>query len=276
MGSTTHSSGRLRLGLLGQSHSLLNPRQGLLSQAGELLHHPRIHRSSTMGSEQSSHRTVDTRDNTEQTQEGNRHSTTVTTDTNSSNSPPANPTSPSSTSTSSSSASGSSSRGRVNHQSSRSTAIVTDLKQTLIDSKLVLEFRKFLRTNPNLDKNRSDDPDYKKKNEQWLDFVIICEQVFDLPEDENERKISLMVDIGKTFFGKPPDGYNMALQNQLNRKELINHCKSLADGVTNDPDHSLLRDGYDYVYGKLDQKHDLFKKTYQPTTRLAALMCALS
>ena len=68
----------------------------------------------------------------------------------------------------------------------------------------------------------------------------------------------------------------MVLENQLNRKELINHCKNLADGVTNEPDHSLLRDGYEYVYGKLDQKHDLFKKIYQPTTRLAALMCALS
>ena len=186
-----------------------------------------------MGTAQSSHRTVD---NTEQ-----RHSTTVTTDTNSSSSSSANPTSPSSTSTSSTSASVSSSRGRVNHQSSSSTAIVTDLKQTLIDSNLVLEYRKFLRTNPNLDKNRSDDSDYKKKNEQWLDFVIICEQVFDLPEDENERKIGLMVDIGKTFFAKPPDGYNMVLQNQLNHKELINHCKNLADGVTNEPDHSLLR-----------------------------------
>ena len=105
----------------------------------------------------------------------------------------------------------------MNHQSSSSTTIVTDLEQTLIDSNLVLEYRKFLRTNPNLDKNRSDDSDYKKKNEQWLDFVIICEQVFDLPKDESERKIGLMVDIGKTFFGKPPDGYNMVLQNQLNR-----------------------------------------------------------
>jgi len=134
----------------------------------------------------------------------------------------------------------------------------------------------FLRTNPNLDKNRSDDPEYKKKNEQWLDFVIICEQVFELPEHENEQKINLMVEIGKKFFGRPPDGYNMALQNQLNRKELISHCKNLCERVTNEPDVSLLRDGYEFVYGKLDQKHDLFKKTYKPITRLAALMCALS
>ena len=50
------------------------------------------------------------------------------------------PTSPSSTSTSSSSASVISSKGRMNHQSSSSTTIVTNFKQTLIDSILVLEY----------------------------------------------------------------------------------------------------------------------------------------
>ena len=113
-------------------------------------------------------------------------------------------------------------------------------------------------------------------SEQWLDFVNISEQVFQLPEDQNDNKINLMVEIGEKFLGKPPDGYNMALQNQHNRREIKNHCKILSEKVTSEADDSLLRDGYEYVYGKLDQKHDVFRKTYRPTTRLAALMCTLS
>merc|ERR1711970_1173263 len=235
---------RLRLGLLSQSHSLLNPRQGLLSQTQELLHNPTIQRSSTMGAAQSSHSIVDI---TDQQHQGNGQRPTSYRDTTSTSSSTsatftsASSSSNSFTSATSSQAGSSSSRGALTRSSSRTTTILTDLRQTLNDSKLILEFRLFLRTNPNLDKNRSNDPEYKKKNEQWLDFVIVCEQVFEFPEDENERKINLMVEIGKKFFGRPPDGYNMALQNQLNRKELISHCKSLSESVTNEPDVSLLR-----------------------------------
>merc|ERR1712106_760489 len=168
----------------------------------------------------------------------------------------------------------SSAQQRSDQASSSTSEIVTDLRQTLSDTKVVLEFRLFLRTK--IDRNRSDDPDHKKMSEQWLDFVNIREQVFELPEDENDTKINLMVEIGGKFFGKPPDGYNMAVKNQLNRKELINHCRNLSEKVTSEPEDTLLRDGYEYTYGKLDQKHDVFRKTYRPTTRLAAFMCALS
>eukprot|EP00092_Neocalanus_flemingeri_P018118 GFUD01019609.1.p1 GENE.GFUD01019609.1~~GFUD01019609.1.p1 ORF type:complete len:341 (-),score=104.04 GFUD01019609.1:168-1190(-) len=163
----------------------------------------------------------------------------------------------------------------VSNQSSSTRAdIVTDLRQTLTDVKLLQEFRLFLRIK--IDRNKSGDPDYKKMGEQWLDFVMICEQVFELPEGEVDAKIYLMIEIGQKFLGKPPDGYNMAMKNQLNRKELINHCRNLSEKVTCDPDDSLLRDGYEYVYSKLDQKHDVFRKTYRPTTMLAAVMCVLS
>jgi len=169
----------------------------------------------------------------------------------------------------------SSGQQRSDQASSSMSEIVTDLRQTLSDTKLVLEFRLFLRTK--IDRNSSDDPDYKKMSEQWLEFVNICEQVFELPEDEYETKINLMVEIGDRFFGKPPDGYNMAVKNQLNRKELINHCRNLSEKVTYEPDDTLLRDGYEYANSKLDQKHDVFRKIYnRPTTRLAAFMCALS
>jgi len=261
--SPSSSSSRLRLGLLSQSQSLLNPRQGLLSQAGELLNSHSSHTSrstsssttsSSMGSAHSVPRTVST--TPASTLRGNDHNTPGTRQSSDTHSPIST-----------------SAQGGVNLSTS-TAVLVTDLRQTLSDSKLVVEFRLFLRTK--IDRNRSDDPDYKKMSEQWLDFAINCEKVFELPEDENEKKINFMVEIGAKFLGKPPDGYNMALQNQLNRKELINHCRNLSEGVTNEPDTSLLRDGYEYVCGKLDQKHDVFRKTYRPPTRLAALMCALS
>jgi len=255
--STRSSSGRL--GLLNQSRSLLNPRQGLLTQTQELFHDivtDNPENSTTMGSGQSiskpSASSVNVRDVPDSSskqerkegeknarlQDGNQCSTSS-----------------------------------ASNISSGSTEVVRDLRQTLCDHKLVLEFRIFLRTK--IDRNKSDNPDHKKMCEQWLDFVTICEQVFELPEDESENKIKLMVDIGCKFFAKPPEGYNMAVSNQLNRKELINHCKNLLDGVSKDPDISLLRDSYEFIYSRLDQKHDLFSKTYKPPTRLAALLCTL-
>ena len=241
------SSTRLRLGLLSQSQSLLNPRQGLLSQTGDLLHNPSLQTSqSRMGSAHSGPSTAARRaDSVPALLPGNSQTTTGSRDR-------------------VNQATTSSGQQRSDQTSSSMSEIVTDLRQTQSDTKLVLEFRLFLRTK--IDRNRSDDPDYKKMSEQWLDFVNICEQVFELPEDENETKINLMVEIGERFFGKPPDGYNMAVKNQLNRKELINHCRNLSEKVTSEPDDTLLRDGYEYAYGKLDQKHDVFRKTYRPTT----------
>ena len=145
------------------------------------------------------------------------------------------------------------------------TSTVRNLRETLANNRMMVMFRQFLRTK--IDSNKSDDPDKKKTSEQWLDFVIICENVFEQPEDQTQRKRNLMVEIGEKFLEKPPAGYNMALQNQLNRKELVCHCYNLSKGTIQKPDDSLLRSGYEYVYGKLDQKHDLFRKTFKPTTR---------
>ena len=242
------SSSRSRLSLLSQSESLLNSRQGLLSQAGELLNNPTNSVQTT-----NSHPSEDRRTNSV-----SGHGQSTTNSGQSVNQP-----------------STSSGQGVLN-QSSTTTMCetVTDLRQTLTDVKLVQQFRLFLRTK--IDRNKSDDPEYKKMAEQWLDFVTICEQVFELPEAEIDAKIHLMVEIGEKFLGKPPESYNMALQNQLNRKELINHCRNLSERVTREPDSCLLRDGYEYVWGKLEQKHDVFRKTCRPTTKLAALMCVLS
>jgi len=150
---------------------------------------------------------------------------------------------------------------------------VIDLKQTLISDKLCGEFRTYLRK---LDQNKSDDLTHKKMMEQWMDYVQLCDKIFELPETELETKTSLMIQIGEKFLAKPPDGYNIALKSQINRKELLNHCKSLAERVPDlTPNEELLKDGYTFLCGKLEQKHDLFKKQYVPTTTLAALLCSV-
>ena len=151
---------------------------------------------------------------------------------------------------------------------------VENLQSTLTSTKLTKEFRTFLRTK--LDQNKSDNPESKKMFEQWLDFVLLCEDMFALPESQLEAKSGIIITIGQKFLGRPPDGYNMALQNQLNRKEVIAHAKSLSEKVPGlKPDEKLVKEGYEYIYSKLEQKHDLFKKSFNQTTSLHAFLCAL-
>lgn len=150
---------------------------------------------------------------------------------------------------------------------------VTDLAATLTNTTLTTEFREYLRTK--LDRNQESNLDHKKKFEQWLDFVLVCEQIFALPESENDAKVQQFIDIGDRFLCPPPLGYNLALANQLNRRELLAHCKDLKEKRTETPREDLLRPGYEFIFDKLDQKHDLFKNS-RPRTPLQAIMCLLS
>jgi len=154
-----------------------------------------------------------------------------------------------------------------------SSASLADYRQALDDPESLHEFRVFLRRK--LDMNRSSDTEVKRKFEQWLDFVLICQKVFSLAEDEEETRLELMTQIGEKFLAKPPLGYNIAFANQLNRKELVQHCKNLKERVSLEPDTSLLRPGYEYIYSSLSKKYDVFRKT-RPRTALHTLLCALS
>jgi len=149
-----------------------------------------------------------------------------------------------------------------------------DLRQTLEEPDTLHSFRTFLRTK--LDGNKSTNSDTKKKFEQWLDFVLICQQIFSLAEDELDHRIGLMGEVGERFLAKPPLGYNIALANQLNRRELELHCKNLKEKVSLDPDTSLLRPGYEFIFSSLSKKHDVFKRTTRPSTTLQAILCSLS
>ena len=151
---------------------------------------------------------------------------------------------------------------------------VTDLNQTVQSEMLRREFRKFLREK--LDNNKSDNSEHRKMFEQWLDYVILCKEILALPESELDSKVKLMIQIGEKFLAKPPDGYNLALKSQLNRKELEAHCVSLSQKTPDlKPNSELLKDGYEFIFTKLESKHDIFKKTYKPTTTLAALICSV-
>merc|ERR1719341_2130292 len=131
-GSITRQSSRSKFGLLSQSHSLLHPRQGLLSQTGELLSNPTIHSQSRMGS---AHSASSSRNNSVPVQQGNYSRVSA-------NQP-----------------STSSAQERSDQSNSIMAETVTDLRQTLTNTKLVLQFRQFLRTK--IDRNKSDDPQYK-------------------------------------------------------------------------------------------------------------------
>ena len=56
-----------------------------------------------------------------------------------------------------------------------SSASLADYRQALDDPESLHEFRLFLRRK--LDMNRSSDTEVKRKFEQWLDFVLICQKV---------------------------------------------------------------------------------------------------
>jgi len=136
---------------------------------------------------------------------------------------------------------------------------ITDLKVTLATPDLLAEFRNYLKT--------------LKKFEPLLDYLILCLQVFELPESDVDTKVRLMVEIYNQFLA--PKSHNIALASQINRKALIAHCKDLEKKVTDKPDVSLLREGYNFLFQKIEQKHDLWRKVYKPTTTLAAILCSI-
>ena len=75
-----------------------------------------------------------------------------------------------------------------------------------------------------MDQNERRDPRYKRKFEVWLDFLLICQTLFKLSQSEEDIKFAKMIVIGNLYLGKPPFGFNMAVGNQCNRKDLESHC----------------------------------------------------
>ena len=130
------------------------------------------------------------------------------------------------------------------------------LEQTLKSGCQKQDFRSFLRIK--LDKNQTLDLDKKKKFEQWLDFVLICETIFKLPNSKTREKHLLMVQIGDEFFGNGSRSHKIAVTDQINRRSL-QHYKSILELESF---LDSLKKCYDYIYCKLEQKHDIFIKLY--------------
>jgi len=149
-----------------------------------------------------------------------------------------------------------------------------DLEGTLGCDLLCEEFRVFIRKQ--LDKNRSPDPKQKQKMEVWLDLVLHCQKIFSLPESEVEERIRLMVEVGTVYLAKRPEGHNIALPGAQGRSDLVAHCEALRLGTLFSPDLVLLRNAaFNWVWSKLEQKHDLWRKLRNPPTRLQALCMLL-
>ena len=108
------------------------------------------------------------------------------------------------------------------------------------------------------------------------------------------------------FLARPPEGYNVALAgaqvppyiprnavaifsssllhekilkwsalSSQGRRDLLAHCASLAQGE-GQPNTQLLRSAaYEFVWSKLEQKHDLWRTGRGQHTTLQALLCAV-
>ena len=104
---------------------------------------------------------------------------------------------------------------------------VADLCHTLNDKVLREQFRFYINTK--IHESKTGYPNYKKMIVQWLDFIVICENLLQVPAANIQTATKLMVQIGSKYLGKHPKGYNMALKNQENRKELTRHCEELLE-----------------------------------------------
>ena len=112
------------------------------------------------------------------------------------------------------------------------------------------------------DQNRDKNDQNKGTFESYLDFVCDCEKVFNLPEQEYEQESKLLIHIGQKYLAKPPNGSNLAFRNQINRKRLEGHCKSLERrDPTVIPNRKLLQESYNYVILKLDEKFKHFERS---------------
>jgi len=148
--------------------------------------------------------------------------------------------------------------------------IVKNLNGTLANCSLCQEFRDYLIL--------LDSKIPKPKFQVWLDLVLLCQSIFSLPEAEESEKRKLMVQVGKVYLAGPPEGHKVALPGAAARRELEQHCQALDsdEGNSIPADLPLLRRAaFEFVWQKLEEKHDAWRASRAQPTRLQALLCAL-
>merc|ERR1712130_513004 len=147
--------------------------------------------------------------------------------------------------------------------------IVKNLSGTLAHCILRQEFRDYLIL--------LDSKIPKPKFQVWLDLVLLCDRIFSLPEAEESEKRKLMVQVGKVYLAGPPEGHRVALPGASGRKQLEQHCQALESDESKlmPADLALLRRAaFEFVWQKLEEKHDAWKASRAQPTRLQ-LLCAL-
>jgi len=127
--------------------------------------------------------------------------------------------------------------------------IVRNLDGTLANCILCREFRDYLIL--------LDSKIPKPKFQVWLDLVLLCQSIFSLPEAEESERRKLMIQA---------------------RRQLEQHCHTLlsTEGNSVQADLGLLRKAaFEFVWQKLEEKHDAWRTARAQPTRLQALLCAL-
>jgi len=148
--------------------------------------------------------------------------------------------------------------------------IVRNLDGTLANCILCREFRDYLIL--------LDSKIPKPKFQVWLDLVLLCQSIFSLPEAEESERRKLMIQVGQVYLAGPPEGHKVALPGAAARRQLEQHCHTLesTEGNSVQADLGLLRKAaFEFVWQKLEEKHDAWRTARAQPTRLQALLCAL-
>merc|ERR1719341_2710736 len=148
--------------------------------------------------------------------------------------------------------------------------IVKNLSGTLANCSLCQEFRDYLIL--------LDSKIPKPKFQVWLDLVLLCQSIFSLPEAEESERKKLMIQVGKVYLAGPPEGHRVALPGAAAGRQLEQHCQALESDEANSTPANLTllrRAAFEFVWQKLEEKHDAWRASRVQPTRLQALLCAL-
>lgn len=112
--------------------------------------------------------------------------------------------------------------------------------------------------------------------------MLACRDIYALPEcdsasPDSEEVRRRLLQLQEDFINCPP-AQRIAVASQVALKRLGDHLRDLraSDPKLCAPSVELTRPVYEDTSRKLQQKHDLWKKTYKPAMSLNALLCLLS
>lgn len=93
----------------------------------------------------------------------------------------------------------------------------------------------------------------------YLDFANLCQHVLS-PEVNISDKLLYIKEICK-YLERPPKGKNIALCNQIDRKELLSYCQNYELGQA--INQKIFHKSLGYAQSKLIEKKAVFVKMYK-------------